>query len=37
MSLMVPYTIAFTIVWFIIMLAFYIIGIPIGIDTRVML
>lgn len=37
MSLMVPYTIAFTIVWFIIMLAFYIIGIPIGIDTGIML
>ena len=37
MSLMVPYTIAFTIVWFIIILAFYIMGIPIGIGTGVML
>lgn len=37
MSLMVPYTIAFTIVWFIIILAFYIIGIPIGFGTGVML
>jgi len=37
MSLMVPYTIAFTIVWLVIILAFYIIGIPIGIDTGVML
>lgn len=37
MSLMAPYTIAFIIVWFILILAFYIIGIPIGIDTKVML
>ena len=37
MSLMVPYTIAFTIVWFIIILAFYIMGIPIGIGTKIML
>ena len=37
MSLMVPYTIAFTILWFVIILAFYIIGIPIGIGTGVML
>ena len=37
MSLMIPYTIAFTIVWFIIILAFYIIGIPIGVGTTVML
>ena len=37
MSLMAPYTIAFMIVWFILILAFYIMGIPIGIDTRVML
>lgn len=37
MSLMVPYTIAFTIVWFIIILAFYIMGIPIGIGTDIML
>lgn len=37
MSLMVPYVIAFTILWFVIILAFYIIGIPIGIGTGVML
>lgn len=37
MGLMIPYTIAFTIAWFIIILAFYIIGIPIGIGTGVML
>ena len=37
MSLMIPYTIAFTLLWFIIILAFYIIGIPIGIGTGVML
>ena len=37
MSLMVPYAIAFTILWIIIILAFYIIGIPIGIGTGVML
>lgn len=37
MSLMIPYTIAFTIVWIVIILAFYIIGIPIGIGTGVML
>lgn len=37
MSLMVPYTIAFTILWIVIILAFYIIGIPIGIGTGVML
>ena len=37
MSLMVPYAIAFTILWLIIILAFYIIGIPIGIGTGVML
>lgn len=37
MSLMVPYTIAFTILYFVIILAFYIIGIPIGIGTSVML
>ena len=30
MSLMVPYTIAFTIAWLLIILAFYIIGIPLG-------
>ena len=32
-----PYAIAFTILWLIIILAFYIIGIPIGIGTGVML
>ena len=37
MSLMAPYTIAFTILWIVIILAFYIIGIPIGIGTGVML
>ena len=37
MSLMVPYAIAFTILWLIIILAFYIISIPIGIGTGVML
>ena len=30
MSLMVPYTIAFTVAWLLIILAFYIIGIPLG-------
>lgn len=37
MSLMIPYTIAFVILYFVIMLAFYIIGIPIGFETGVML
>ena len=37
MSLMIPYTIAFTILWLVIILAFYIIGIPIGFGTGVML
>jgi len=37
MSLMVPYTIAFTMLWIVIILAFYIIGIPIGFGTGVML
>lgn len=36
-SLMIPYTIAYTILWFTIILAFYIIGIPIGPGTGVML
>jgi len=36
-GLMAPYAIAYTILWFIIILAFYIIGIPIGIETGVML
>ena len=37
MSLMIPYTIAFIILWVIILLGFYIIGIPIGFETGVML
>lgn len=37
MSLMIPYTIAFVLLYFVIMLAFYIIGIPIGFGTGVML
>ena len=37
MSLMLPYTIAFSIAWLLIILAFYIIGLPIGINTNVML
>ena len=37
MSLMVPYAIAFAVLWLIIILAFYIIGIPIGFGTGVML
>ena len=37
MALMVPYAIAMTILWFLIILAFYIIGIPIGINTGVMI
>ena len=36
-SLMAPYALVFSILWFIIILAFYIIGIPIGIGTGVML
>ena len=36
-SLMAPYVLVYTILWFIIILAFYIIGIPIGIGTGVML
>lgn len=36
-SLMAPYALAYTILWFIIILAFYIIGIPIGVGTGVML
>lgn len=37
MSLMFPYTIAFTIAWLLIVLAFYIIGLPLGFSTSVML
>lgn len=36
-SLMAPYALVYAITWFIIILAFYIIGIPIGIGTGVML
>ena len=37
MSLMFPYTVAFSILWLLIVLAFYIIGIPLGFNTGVML
>ena len=37
MSLMLPYTIAFSIAWLLIVLAFYIIGLPLGFSTSVML
>ena len=37
MSLMLPYTIAFSIAWLLILLAFYIIGLPLGLSTNVML
>lgn len=37
MSLMLPYTIAFSIAWLLIILAFYIIGLPLGFSTSVML
>lgn len=37
MSLMLPYTLIFSILWFIIILAFYIIGIPLGSGVGVML
>ena len=37
MALMVPYSICFTIIWFLVILAFYIIGLPIGISTGVMI
>ena len=36
-SLMLPYTIAFAVLWLLIILAFYIIGIPLGFNTGVML
>ena len=36
-GLMIPYAISYSILWFVIILAFYIIGIPIGIGTGVML
>lgn len=37
MSLMLPYSIVFSILWLLILIGFYIIGIPIGIGTGVML
>ena len=37
MGLMLPYTIAFSIAWLLIILAFYIIGLPLGYSTSVML
>ena len=37
MSLMVPYTIAFSILWLLILIGFYIIGLPLGFNTSVML
>lgn len=37
LSLMIPYVIGFSILWLLIVLAFYIIGIPLGIDVGVML
>lgn len=37
MSLMVPYTIAFSILWFLIIIGFYIVGLPLGLNTGVML
>ena len=37
MSLMLPYTIAFSILWLLILIGFYIIGLPIGVGTGVML
>ena len=37
MSLMVPYAIAFSILWLLIILCFYIVGLPLGFNTGVML
>ena len=37
MSLMLPYTLAFSIAWLLLLLAFYIIGLPLGLTTGVML
>ena len=37
MSLMLPYSVAFSILWLLILIGFYIIGIPLGIGTGVML
>lgn len=37
LSLIVPYSIAFSVLWLILLLAFYIIGVPLGFSTGVML
>ena len=37
MSLMLPYAVCFSIVWLLLVLAFYIIGLPLGFSTGVML
>ena len=37
MGLMLPYSVAFSILWLLIVLAFYIIGLPLGFNTGVML
>ena len=37
MSLMVPYSIAFSILWLLILVGFYIIGLPLGFNAGVML
>ena len=37
MSLMLPYTLTFSIAWLLIILAFYIIGLPLGFNVNVML
>lgn len=37
MSLMVPYTIAFSLLWLLIIIGFYVIGLPLGLNTGVML
>ena len=37
MGLMLPYTVAFSILWLLIILAFYIVGLPLGFNTGVML
>ncbi len=37
LSLMLPYTIIYTIIWLAIVICFYVLGIPIGINTKVMI
>ena len=37
MGLMLPYSVAFSILWLLIVLAFYVIGLPLGFNTGVML